>query len=83
MKKTLIISGALAVILGFTTCLQAASFSRGYQIRAYLPPTIGVVLNDETDEVEQVLSRGVDYDVTVQSLWLDGQMTTVKTHVLR
>lgn len=82
MKKTLIVSGALAIILSLTPNLQAGTWSQGYQIHVYLPPTIGVVLNEDTDEVEQVLNRGVAYDVTVQNVVLDGQMTTVKTHVL-
>jgi len=82
MQKTLILSGALAGMLILAPPVQAKTFSQGYQIRVYLPPTIGTVINEETNE-EEVMSRGEDYDSILQKMPMDGELTLVKTLVLK
>ncbi len=80
MKKTLIVSGALAAILSLTPHLQAEQFS--FRMSAVIPALINSAPEDATENSELRTTQNMPIQVTVQQFYNNGQILIIKTAVL-
>jgi len=84
MKKTLILSGALAGMLTFSPAVQAASDNFSFKMSVYLPPAVATLQNDsQVRLMEETVTRGHDVDLFVEEKLVMGEKILVKTSVLR